>query len=790
MDQDSEVVKKRENINIVNHIAGRLKELKRLYNDVVTTKSDMLVHQMLPNHLRRRAMSHNPKRLPRKYRQAHINQMTKSGLEGAKKKRPSRKYRRRPSNLMKEYNRRKQKNVWLETHVWHAKRFRMKNMWGYRVPFTPTDKRYRASYKGANHHCLVQDISYYSCIEISGAFEDLQAGFRRITSVECGLTLNAKCLLNGTREGNVMIFKTDSYPLHAIARISFLWRPSTDLSHRTIWIFVHPGVYKETLKEFLELFDAKENGSNSKLIRNPKYTNTTSSIEIIELKDTLNRIQLTGPYSSAVLFKTLKLSTNFKNNWTEMHYDENSIYKKAHIEQEIVWKKLQQTTSHLEYQLYGVLGLTVQDPRINRPLKTTKAVNESQSFQKDNYLFEDVPQITSISAIWNKEIRDELIKTKMSNSELCKLRNKNQLVPGIASLCEKDLQPIPILLIQRPSVASNNIRKNAFGSGWDLIIPASYGLHFWLTLVKFGAKPIGLRERYMIMNEAGLNAFDPDSLLGKKEYEQIKQEKTDQYFKLPPNKRTNYTKMKIASPFALPFKQLINEWGSENNEFYLLRNISLLNELDNAVRKRINYNFDKIDTNALIPIYLINEGSRNDSYFNLICLPKKCDIKKALNQKYFRVNEPVFIETTGEDKNAVERKNIRLNHKKALKRLRNRRVRLKRKLQATSEYFVKIQKSNTEKMIEEQFKKMCELWLPSNQPTIRNQCSREVIGYITKSRFCFSEGKVCAIGYVTRNGFKELLQVFQKFKGLKSFVITRNTNSQNYYQSNFIINPQ
>ena len=160
------------NLPIIQNVAGRIKSINSLYNDIVTTKSEMLLHQMLPNHMRRRAMSHNPKRLPLKYRQIHTNQMAKSGPSG-KKKRPSRKYRRKPSNLLKEYLRRKQKNVWLETHIWHAKRYHMKDLWGYKVPYAPTDKRYRASYKAAANHCLVQDISFISGIEVHGPSEVL-----------------------------------------------------------------------------------------------------------------------------------------------------------------------------------------------------------------------------------------------------------------------------------------------------------------------------------------------------------------------------------------------------------------------------------------------------------------------------------------------------------------------------------------------------------------------------------------------------------------------------------------
>lgn len=71
-------------------------------------------------------------------------------------RRPSRKYRRRPGNLLQEYNRRSQKNVWLETHIWHAKRFHMKRQWGYALPDTATCRGHRASLRAATTGCLLQ----------------------------------------------------------------------------------------------------------------------------------------------------------------------------------------------------------------------------------------------------------------------------------------------------------------------------------------------------------------------------------------------------------------------------------------------------------------------------------------------------------------------------------------------------------------------------------------------------------------------------------------------------------
>ncbi|CAG9805522.1 unnamed protein product [Chironomus riparius] len=784
--------RKSETINIIRHVGDRLTELKKIYNDVNTRKSEMLIHQLLPNHIRRRGMSHNPKRLPKRYRAAHINQMQKSGLENKPKKRPSRKYRRRPANLMKEYCRRKLKNVWLETHIWHAKRFKMKDLWGYKVPYSSTNKRYRASYKAIKSHCLIQDISYYSCIEVTGELPILTERLSKIASKDCGLTLTAKCYLNGTREGQATVFKKDSYPYNAIAQISFIWKQN-DESRKTIWIFVHPSAYKELLKELIELFETVSvQNLKSTLIRNPKYLNSAINVEIIELKDTLNRYRLTGPFSNSVITKTFSMADKNQNTWLKTYINDNPHYAASYEQQVAIYDSLRNTSSAFEYQTSGVLSLIVTDPRTNRLNAQKIFRTQNDSFNSGNYVL-NIPKTASCSPLWNKELRDEIFKTKLPNSELNKLRNEKQLLPAVAAPFEKTLQPIPIILIQRGHLSSlNDRRSNNLGDGWDIIVPAGYGLSTWLSLIKFGARVVaGFEEENLIMNEMKVDIFQPDTVMGIKEYERIGIDETEKYFKKPPNKRINYRKFKISSPFSLPFMKLINEWRKGTDDFYILRNKSLLNELNVAVHKSTDFNFDKIDSNALIPIFMTNNGEyrmSKDCNFGLICLPRCRDIKRALELDYTKTKEPILIEESGHDETEGMRKNVRFNHKKLLKRLRNRRVKAKRKLQAVSEKFVKIQKSQTKDMIEKYFKDMCDLWLPSKSSSIRHQCSREVIGYISKSYFRFTDGKVCAIGYLTCDGLKALMDIFKKFKKLKPFVLTRATNSKNYFKANFHVN--
>ena len=74
----------------------------------------------------------------------------------AKRKQPSRKQRRKARNLRSEdYNRRQRKHFWLETHIWHAKRMKMVDRFGYRLAERVNDKAVRAAYRSLVYGCLL-----------------------------------------------------------------------------------------------------------------------------------------------------------------------------------------------------------------------------------------------------------------------------------------------------------------------------------------------------------------------------------------------------------------------------------------------------------------------------------------------------------------------------------------------------------------------------------------------------------------------------------------------------------
>lgn len=407
--------------------------------------------------MRRRVMSHNAKRMPRSERQKHLNQMMKSGLP-PKSKRPTRRYRRRPHNLLQEYNRRKLGKIWLETHIWHAKRFHMTEKWGHKIANYSNDRGYRASYRAAAQHCMIQDISYYHCIELIGPGNFLIDTLK----VHCKdeLSFGAKIYLDGTREGSLTFFTRQGEP---IGVISFIWRYNTSVN-RTIWFWIHPALYKDILQELIASFQFKKMSSG--LIRLESKFNNNTDCQMNLLAQNLNRFRLRGPLAISVITDTLRLPTLTANKLMctldgtkvqESWYD--NWYKDSHnlesfAAQSKSFTALSTLNSPSQLPRHSVLALTVLDPRFYLPKKRTKKLLNSNHYtclHKLHYL-------SCHSPLWETTIRAELKDNHKSTNEINKLRSGN-LVPGVGNDIEFNegiITKIPIILIQYPGSNSNS----------------------------------------------------------------------------------------------------------------------------------------------------------------------------------------------------------------------------------------------------------------------------------------------------------------------------------------------
>lgn len=175
-------------LNVTDLVAARKNDIKELYSLVGSSgiQNKKRAFQSVPRVERRRAASHDPKRVPRKNglrKQAVLENLR----DNAKKRKNSKRVRPAPAKEIAKdiisidepvkipvfmsgarYFDRQRDKIWLPTHVWHKKRAFMRNVSGIMVPYTATQKQYRRTYRISSHltehGSMAWDASHYASI--------------------------------------------------------------------------------------------------------------------------------------------------------------------------------------------------------------------------------------------------------------------------------------------------------------------------------------------------------------------------------------------------------------------------------------------------------------------------------------------------------------------------------------------------------------------------------------------------------------------------------------------------
>ncbi|XP_048363390.1 ribonucleases P/MRP protein subunit POP1 isoform X2 [Sphaerodactylus townsendi] len=628
-------------------VRARAAEMKAMLKAAAQKSSNTLVFQSLPRHMRRRAMSHNIKRLPRRLRELAKAEVEKP--EHQKKELPKskcRKARRRHINLVAEFNRRQKKNIWLETHIWHAKRFHMVKKWGYCLGDRPTTKCYRACYRAMANHCLLQDLSYYCCLELVGKEEALLTALARMCNVDTGPTFAAIPCLAGRRQGALTLYRKDQYPEGTLGPVTFLWKArnasNSDSAVRQLWIWTHPTFKEDILAELktlcrctepLELCNpkpaltlpqeenktdvAEETGKKRKRkdeemvvpvkkiigdgTRDPCqpycWISQTTGIVISDLTMEILRYRLVGPLSTCVLTEALKAAaihtdldttdSEINSWWAENCRNPDQVA--LHHRQEAIFDLLQGLSSS-DIPSGTVLGLTVGDPRVNLPKKRSKAMPNPEKYQDG----EKIRQLTlgGVSAecaqsfLWDRNVCNSVTENKMPEQNLNSLRSK-LLVPGSYLDLGPQESKIPILLIQQPGKIAGEDRPG-WGSGWDILLPKGWGMAFWLPLIYRGARVGGLQEslKHSLYKRTPHAPNDyPDCPAGVQFAREEERYLLDKFKRHPPAKRPNYIKHGTLAPFFCPWEQLTLDWKVRNEAGQEDENSSVLDVEDMAAEK-------------------------------------------------------------------------------------------------------------------------------------------------------------------------------------------------------------
>lgn len=327
-----------------------------------------------------------------------------------------------------------------------------------------------------------------------------------------------------------MLYRRGSYPAGALASVRFIWRAEPAASDRygglaamvarfpdtfaytavwasgthAIWIFMHPSAADDVVNELRSLFA------------------DDSTVEVTLRSQELLRYELTGPFANKVLHHLLHLS--------EVSSDAST--PGCTVEQRRLWSVLAPLRSTASLPARCILALTIDDPRLSFPPPKPRDVfgpaalaedaarwhADSESAQAlDRVLRTPWPALVAVSPLWNAQLRHQLLAAKLSNAALDARRAKRLLPTSPLPVTAADAR-VPILLVQRPGVHQRPVGRTrrlpgpalGFAAGWDLIIPAGFGMAFWRSLVSIGCRPIGLLDRDACALEQGELRFPFD----------------------------------------------------------------------------------------------------------------------------------------------------------------------------------------------------------------------------------------------------------------------------------------
>ncbi|KDE07210.1 hypothetical protein MVLG_02433 [Microbotryum lychnidis-dioicae p1A1 Lamole] len=441
--------------------------------------------------------------------------------------------------------------LWLETHVWHAKRTHMTTRWGHRLAIRPTEKAFRPSYRASVHGALVHDASYLQYIELTGPQDQLE----HLVRLLCPLTPAgpaSKRFTSGIRECSANIYPPRPHPDSLapppvlIGPACFIWdvappeatamasssastskAPIPGPPLRRLLVRLHPTFNKAVLGVV-----------QTHLKQDPV---TLSGIGARPLEQEVLTFELTGQRSTEIIKACLK--PTLANAPSKLD----------------AWKRLDDKAGPAGVPTSMVLGLSVYDPRLSFPPKLAKASTNPSKPQnaKATTLLQPGTELAHVHDFWSPKVRAALRKPHYTKHDLDQ-RRAELLVPGTTLTAQAQDDRIPVLLVQRSLAAAPNAPEAMYG--WTLIVPAGWGMAFWTSLVHTQSRVGGLQQVRQQSFEAGLATW-PQDFVGTRafdEYELAREVEDKGYWdRRPPAKRPSWEKLGTEAPWRAEVGQIV-----------------------------------------------------------------------------------------------------------------------------------------------------------------------------------------------------------------------------------------
>ncbi|TFK40578.1 NUC188 domain-containing protein [Crucibulum laeve] len=578
-------------IDVEKFAEARAFEINAMQTAIKTAgaSSTQRAWQALPRHLRRRAASHDIRRVPLRLRErarAEMDPVRKKALGRSMPKRGKGKRISRTESFLK----RQCDKYWLETHLWHAKRMKMENMWGYRLAMHPTEKAFRPSHRASIHGSIVHDASYYALVELKGP-EYIIIHILQTFCDPQGPSPGSKRYVVGSRVLETQLYQFSSYPFDLIGPATVIWRPlvaplvdevdpvlpsqkapkSTGAFQqkrttkgkekessspndpkraRTVWLRFHPVMYDDVL----DTLKVATSETLNKFRPASDKDRDATKVDVADLRGQVNVFEIMGPKGNQILKGAL-----------------NPVSSETREDFRKFWSSLSDLQTSGSIPRGMVIGFKVDDPRLRFPPKNAKAKALSPG-HVPGPLATFPSESLATSQLWDEHIRLGLSKPKYKKKDLDERRAKN-LVPGTPLNALRQDDRVPVLLIQRSLEQSTGNPDTRSIHGWTLIIPTGWSMAFFSSLIFTGTRVGGQRERQTQAFEAGTPYFPRDFPFtpAYETYaeERMNEEKT-RWEKKPPAKRVNFEKLVTKSPWKADWRGVLGlkyeeDHGSEGD---------------------------------------------------------------------------------------------------------------------------------------------------------------------------------------------------------------------------------
>ena len=814
-------------IKIQDFVESRKKELSK-FQDILKHKfSTKHGHQLLPHHMRRRQMSHNPFRIPRLYRVSNLTVNVKSKC---------RKHKRKMLNLRKSLIRRARRQNWLEGHLWLAKRFFMKKYLDtYTVPYKRRDKGYRACYKYWEHYSVIHDMSYYDYFVIN-VLNNKEKEFLEILLKKYSIGNEINNFKEQMILNNIILYDNNG---RIIGPIEFFY-------FNNIFVIMNVSIITEQIYELLDNISKDMNNDInikfthkfnlfvlggktclSKIISVFAESNIDINIEStfnnsIDKESIINSIQ-TSEDGKIIIFKIKQPTSIFKlneliyknclndnkdNKIEKMKYlYSNSSISKNSLNKEFIDLIISNTTDYLSYK-EKYLDNNIKEESDDNKIKEEK--NEYFNFEeiteRTTYMHRKKVDLKKLNNALAKSVKD-LKKNKDKQSTLTqpkkdvdnknlikgKVYKKEEIKENILSSKDKDTY---ICLIKKNIYYYDYNDKLKISTLYYLIFPRGYSIDLMRRFSYINTKGIGLKDLEKFKTQYNQMNF-PRDYPGSIAYQKYILEKTKKnlvkYYKKPPSKRVNYLKILNPSPFYTCWNILFDKENQGNifNSFQniniipsinLLSNKKYLNDLMNMTKKN--------GTKFLLSVEILTLEGGLPNYNDLLYIPKEEDIKKYLEHKKGKeeINKIIFEED--DDKNEIkedvdyvkEYENIK-NNFKIIEEIKDKNIEYGQ--MTKNKYFnnelISLMKyyNNLNNNEEQNFHSN----IINTNLTIKLkvELSRKLIGFITTGLYDYSINKGKARGFIKVQEYEKLYSLKQKFNMNFIPILLRKKDSLVYY---------